>query len=249
VFGAWQAWPQALPDTIWSGLVLGTSGSANGMPAIEVSGLCIGTPADFAPYWAQFLAAAGAIPTAQSSVSKTFRAAMLASCGSRTVSQCHLASETADGSIGRVSFAASSDFFDAALPAEGIQAMLAKMEALQGATRVLVIMDLMGGAIGRVAPDATAFVHRGAVFSAQYYLSSTSAWSAAQAAQAQAVAGGLRATMAPWSNGEAYQNYLDPALANWQLAYHGANYARLRQVKTAYDPGQVFKAAQGVEPL
>ena len=250
VFAAWQAWPQAIPDTIWSSLALGTSGSAGGTPAIEVSGLCIGSPADFAPYWAGFLAAAGATPTSQSSVARTFRAAMLASCGNRSVSQCHLASETADGSVARVSFAAGSDFFDVALPAEGIQAMLDQMQSLQAeGVAVIVILDLMGGAIGRVAPDATAFVHRNAVFSAQYYLSSAASWSAAQASQAQAVVSGLRAGMAPWSSGEAYQNYLDPGLANWQQAYYGANYARLRQVKTAYDPGQVFKAAQGVEPL
>ena len=248
VFAAWQAWPQTLPDTVWAGLVLGTSGSASGTPAIEVSGVCIGSPADFAPHWAQFLAAAGATPTSQSSVAKTFHAAILASCGSRTISQCHLASETPDGSVGRVSFVASSDFFDATLPSDGIQAMLGQMDSLQAATSVLVIMDLMGGAIGRVAPDATAFVHRNAVFSAQYYIASPGSMSAAQVAQAQGVVSGLRATMAPWSSGEAYQNYLDPGLADWQQAYYGANYARLRQVKTAYDPTQVFKPAQGIEP-
>jgi FAD/FMN-containing dehydrogenase len=250
VFAAWQAWPQAIPDTIWAGLVLGTSGSAGGTPAIELSGLCIGSPADFAPYWAGFLAAAGVAPTSQASVSKTFHAAMLASCGSRSVSQCHLAGETADGSIGRVSFAASSDFFNATLPPEGIQAMLDQMQSLQaGGVAVIVILDLMGGAIGRVPPEATAFVHRNAVFSAQYYRSSAANWSADQATQAQDVVSGLRTTMAPWSSGEAYQNYLDPRLADWQSAYYGANYARLRQVKTAYDPMQVFKAMQGVEPL
>ncbi len=247
VFAAWQAWPQTLPDTIWAGLVLGTTGAASGTPVIEVSGVCIGTPADFAPHWAQFLAAAGATPLSQSSVSKTFRAAMLAGCGSRSISQCHLAGETPDGSVGRVSFVASSDFFNATLPSAGIQALLDQVQSLQAGS-VVVIMDLMGGAIGRVAPEATAFVHRDAVFSAQYYISSSSNLSGDQVSQAQGAVSGLRTTMAPWSSGEAYQNYLDPGLANWQQAYYGANYARLRQVKTAYDPMQVFKPAQGVEP-
>ena len=53
--------------------------------------------------------------------------------------------------------------------------------------------------------------------------------------------------MAPWSSGEAYQNYLDPQLADWPLAaYYGANYARLMQVKAAYDPTRVFKPGQGI---
>ena len=249
VFAAWQAWPQTLPDTIWAGLLLGTTGSASATPVIEVSGVCIGTPADFAPHWAQLLAAAGATPTAQGNVSRTFHAAMLASCGSRSISQCHLASETPDGSVNRAAFVASSDFFDTALPSGGIQAMLTQMESLQAGGNVLVIMDLMGGTIARVAPDATAFVHRGAVFSAQYYIASASAVSPAQVSQAQDIVSGLRTTMAPWSSGEAYQNYLDPRLANWQQAYYGGNYARLRQVKTTYDPTQVFRPAQGIEPL
>ena len=127
--------------------------------------------------------------------------------------------------------------------------MLTQMESLQAGGNVLVIMDLMGGTIARVAPDATAFVHRGAVFSAQYYIASASAVSPAQVSQAQDIVSGLRMTMAPWSSGEAYQNYLDPRLANWQQAYYGGNYARLRQVKTTYDPTQVFRPAQGIEPL
>ena len=249
VFAAWQAWPQTLPDTIWSGLVLGTGGVPSDTPGIEVSGVCIGTQADFAPYWAQFLAAAGATPTTQSSQTQAFHTAILASCSGRTISECHLPSETSDGTVDRVAFVASSDFFNATLPSAGIQAMLAKVAALQAAgDGVLVIMDLMGGAIGRVAPAATAFVHRDAVFSAQYYLSSPSAVPASTVAQARDIATSLRTTMAPWSSGEAYQNYLDAELVNWQSAYYGANYARLQQVKTAYDPKQVFKPVQGVEP-
>ena len=246
VFAAWQAWPQTLPDTIWSGLVLGTSPSG---AYIELSGVCIGTQADFAPYWAQFLAAAGATPTSQSNVTQPFHTAILASCGDRTISQCHLASETSDGTVARAAFVASSDFFNAAMPSAGTQAMIAKINGFQVAEDlVAVIMDLMGGAIGRVAPTATAFVHRDAVFSAQYYLSSPVAVPASTVSGARDVATSLRTAMAPWSSGESYQNYLDPELTNWQAAYYGANYARLQQVKTAYDPTQVFKMAQGVEP-
>ena len=106
-------------------------------------------------------------------------------------------------------------------------------------------MDLMGGAIGRVAPDATAFVHRDALFSAQYYLEGVGT-TQAQVASARGVVSGMRGAMASWSSGEAYQNYLDPNLSNWQQAYYGGNYARLVQVKAAYDPHQVFDPAQGI---
>ena len=245
VLAAWQAWPQALPDTAWSALVLGADASSTGTPAIQVSGWAIGSPDDFAPTWSAFLAATGATPLSQHVQAVPFRDAMLASCASRTVSQCHLASETSDGSIARTAFVASSDFFDTALPPAGAQALLDAVAAQQGQRVLIVILDLMGGAIARVAPDATAFVHRNALFSAQYYLPGMAP---DQVAAARAVATGLRTAMSPWSSGEAYQNYLDPDLADWPQAYYGANWARLVQVKAAYDPRRVFRPAQGIPP-
>ena len=248
VLAAWQAWPQTLPDTVWSGLVLATTGSSTSTPVIEVSGMCVGSAADFTPIWTQFLAAAGATPTSQSMQTQSFHDAMLASCNGATVSQCHLASETSDGRVARASFVASSDFFNAPLPSAGIQALLGAVDAQQAASAIIVIMDLMGGAIARVAADATAFVHRNALFSAQYYISGPVGVAPAQVAQAQAIVSGARTAMSAWSSGEAYQNYLDPGLADWQAAYYGSNYARLVQVKAAYDPTQVFKPAQGIPP-
>jgi FAD/FMN-containing dehydrogenase len=248
VFAAWQAWPLTLPDTVWSGLLLVTTAGSTPAPIIEVSGICVGSDTDFAPFWAQFLAAAGATPTSQSIMTQPFRDAMLASCNGMSVSQCHLQSETSDGQVSRASFVASSDFFDTALPDAGIAAMLAQLDALQPQGQCFVIMDLMGGAIAQVAADATAFVHREALFSAQYYISGPISVTPSQVSSARTVVGALRTTMAPWSSGEAYQNYLDPGIANWQAAYYGDNYARLVQVKAAYDPTQVFKAAQGIPP-
>ena len=245
VLAAWQAWPQTLPDTVWSGLVMGTSSPT---PVIQVSGMFIGTDTDFAPIWAQFLAAAGVTPTSYSAQVQSFHDAMLASCSGETVSQCHLASETSDGEVARASFVASSDFFNTALPSAGIQALIAAVNTQETTGEIIVIMDLMGGAINRVAPDATAFVHRNSIFSAQYYISGPVGVTPTQVAEAQSIVSGFRTTMSTWSSGEAYQNYLDPSLVNWQQAYYGANYARLVQVKAAYDPTQVFKPVQGIPP-
>ena len=241
VVAAWQAWPLTLPDTAWSSLLLSAA------PAIGVSGLFLGSPSDFAPVWAQFLAATGATPKTQAVKPESFRAAMLAPCYSRTVSQCHLASETSDGMVARNTFAATSDFFDVALPQAGIQALLAATSA-QPDSGLLVLMDLMGGAIARVAPDATAFVHRDALFSAQYYVQHPVGVPDSVVTQARSVVSGMRAAMSAWSSGEAYQNYLDPNLGDWPSAYYGANYARLVQVKAAYDPTQVFRPVQGIAP-
>jgi FAD/FMN-containing dehydrogenase len=241
VIAAWQAWPQVLPDALWAGLVLAAT------PAVQLSGLFLGSQADFTPIWTQFLAAAGATPILQRVQPESFHDAMLATCYGKTVSQCHLARDSSDGLVARTTFAATSDFFDAALPSAGIQALLDAASS-QPASGLLVIMDLMGGAIARVAPDATAFVHRNALFSAQYYVPAPVGVPDAVVAQARAVVGGMRAAMGAWSSGEAYQNYLDANLAGWQAAYYGANYARLVQVKAIYDPTQVFRPLQGIPP-
>jgi FAD/FMN-containing dehydrogenase len=107
-------------------------------------------------------------------------------------------------------------------------------------------MDAYGGALNQVAADATAFVHRDALFSIQY----TASWNASDPSSVvTANASWLQQTwqaMRPYASGRAYQNYIDPDLANWQQAYYGANLSRLQQIKTAYDPTNLFHFAQSI---
>jgi Berberine and berberine like len=50
----------------------------------------------------------------------------------------------------------------------------------------------------------------------------------------------------PNANGQAYQNYLDPDLVNWQRAYFGANYPMLQKVKATYDPPRRVHVPQAI---
>jgi FAD/FMN-containing dehydrogenase len=134
-------------------------------------------------------------------------------------------------------FAGSSVYMAQRLSASARRDLLAA--AGTGATLVL---DAYGGAIARVEPDATAFVHRDARFSVQILSY------AGDVATARSRVARARALIAPHGNGQAYQNYADPGLPGARRAYYGANYARLQSVKAAVDPDDRFRVAQGIRP-
>ena len=54
------------------------------------------------------------------------------------------------------------------------------------------------------------------------------------------------ATMRPYVSGAAYVNYRDTDLTDWPSAYWGQNLERLQQIKSAFDPNNVFHHAQSI---
>lgn len=144
-----------------------------------------------------------------------------------------------------------SDFVAQVLPAESIAGMLGWIERWPGggpdAHEGGVQIEALGTcAANRVAPDATAFVHRSARFHIEYL----AIWGPSDppevAAANQRWLRDFHGAMRPWMSGEAYQNYIDPTLADWERAYYGANLRRLRAVKRRYDPDGVLDFAQGI---
>ncbi len=130
-----------------------------------------------------------------------------------------------------------ADFSDAAVDAM-VEAFAA---APPGASSC--ILEVLGGAIGRVGPHETAFLHRQSLLS----LTAIGSWNDdAQAGPAAAWARAFKRAMAPHLSGYQYANYPDGDLAEWPRAYYGENYARLAAVKRTYDPDNLFRFEQSV---
>jgi FAD/FMN-containing dehydrogenase len=107
-----------------------------------------------------------------------------------------------------------------------------------------VICDPYGGAIADITPDSTAFAHRRhSLFCLQY----VSEWANSnEAPQRLSEMRDFYDTMRPYVSGAAYVNYCDLDLSNWPTAYWGMNLARLKQIKSVFDPDNVFRHAQSV---
>ena len=145
-----------------------------------------------------------------------------------------------------------SAFFDGLLPAEAIAALVAQIERWPGAGgsghEGGVQLDALGAAVNRPQPRATAFVHR----RQRMHCAFLSFWGRNDpAAMAQACEQWTRdadAALRPYASGFAFQNYIDPELADWEHAYYGANLERLKAVKRRYDPAGRLDFPQGVRP-
>ena len=247
VLSGWQAWSRALPESVWSGLVLRPGPPEGQGPTAWATVVCLDSEAD--RHAAGLAAAVGREPSTRTVQSTGYRELMLtmAGCDERSVSECRLKAHGPEGTLERSAYVAASDFFDHPLPPDGVDAMI--RGARPGGKRIgVVILDAMGGAIGRVPSEATAFVHRSALFSAQYFTSLPRGTPAEALDEASAWQQELRKAMRPWSSGRAYQNYVDPRLGGWERAYYGRNHERLVRVKAAYDPEWVFRFPQGIPP-
>ncbi|MBA2505652.1 MAG: BBE domain-containing protein [Thermoleophilaceae bacterium] len=262
VLAAWQEWMSACPPDSWTVVELETQApGAGALPEAVVEVSYAGTPTELEPIVAGLIDAAGVAPEHRTvecgpflDVEKDFF------CRGLRRKECGLGGKSAAGGVPRPAFYAKTDVAKAPWPAACLDTLVEWMERRQrdrtltperfdlGHTVGKVFLEPAGGAVNATAPDATAFVHRDNLFSAQFQ----SRW---RGGSSQEVVDanlewlrGLYTALAPWRSGSAYQNYIDPDLENWQEAYYGTNLPRLREVKAAYDPGELFKFPQSIPP-
>jgi FAD/FMN-containing dehydrogenase len=103
----------------------------------------------------------------------------------------------------------------------------------------------LGGAVSRVAADATAYTNR----DAQFVLNVHGRWAdPARDAACVAWARDLFAAAAPFATGGAYVNFLTQEEGDRVPAAYGLNYGRLVQLKREYDPDNLFRTNQNIRP-
>jgi FAD/FMN-containing dehydrogenase len=252
VIDAWQRWAPSGSDELTSNLGLSAGDSLDDPPVVQVGGQVLGDRADSERLIGQLEAMVGRQPSdAPDIATMPYHAAVMdgAGCADRTVAACHVPGENPEGTLSRYEYRLTkSQLFNRPLPQAGIDRVIGEVlaERVAGYDRDLEFASL-GGAYNRIAPDATAFVHRDCLFNIKYATNiDMSAAESVKESGARWIER-IAAAMTTWTSGQAYQNYIDPSLANWQEAYYGPNYRRLRQVKHRYDPDRFFTFAQAID--
>lgn len=204
-------------------------------PVLKVAGTWIGS-SGLDEQIDEFIDAAGA-PSSRFTGTHSYLDAMLleAGCSKLGVSECHIGH---GGALERETLSATSHIAGSRLSRTAIGELtdaVQRARAVDGLVEGGVSLDALGGAVEQ--GSGTAFAYRDALASVQY----TATWHSGGGSDGRAYDGyvhDLRSTMVPhWGTG-AYVNYADPTLD--AKDYFGANAARLRSVKRAYDPHGLF---------
>ncbi|KAG9186571.1 hypothetical protein G6011_09679 [Alternaria panax] len=122
-------------------------------------------------------------------------------------------------------------------------------EADKGGALWFIIWDLEGGAINDVAPDATAYGHRNALFYHQSYAVNLLGKVNDKTRKFLTGVNEIIIDALPNHDQGAYAGYVDPLLgANSASLYWGGNVEKLERIKVDIDPLEVFSNPQSVRP-
>ena len=108
-----------------------------------------------------------------------------------------------------------------------------------------IFIGQVGGAINRVAVDATAYPHR----DANFVMNVHTRWrDRADERPSIDWARQLFTETAPHATGGVYVNFMPDDETERVPSAYGANYSRLAALKVKYDPGNLFRVNQNVQP-
>lgn len=248
VLEAWQHWLASAPDELWSNCELLSQGSYGFLA--QVGGVYCGSEVGLNALLARFERSSGASATYRFVGSTDYVNAMKieAGCSGLSIAACHLATQNPAGTLSREAYSAKSSYVNQPMDSAHCASMVSAVEHLASLAPTLgggLAFDSYGGAINRIAPRETAFVHRDKLACIQATCSWSSYTPASVIASGQDWLSWLARHVFDPETG-AYQNYIDPTLADWQRAYYGENLARLVNLKRRYDPEDHFRFAQSI---
>ncbi|KFM99178.1 FAD-binding oxidoreductase [Bacillus clarus] len=141
-------------------------------------------------------------------------------------------------------FKRSGSYIYKPLPLKGIQILRHFLAHAPNPAASIWHQSLVG-AVENIAPSETAYFHRKAIIAQEYITS----WKCDNEEQRNIRwVKDLRESLDPYTLGD-YVNWPDIDIKNWQTSYYGSNFQKLRKVKTAYDPCNVFRFAQSIPPF
>lgn len=117
----------------------------------------------------------------------------------------------------------------------------------KGTLAWFVIFDLEGGATNDVLVNATAYAHRNTLYWMQSYAVSLLGSVSQTTLDFLDGINNLISSAAPGCAFGAYAGYVDPYMDGAESAYWGPNLERLRTIKAAVDPLNVFRNPQSVQ--
>lgn len=136
------------------------------------------------------------------------------------------------------------------IPDDGVDKLFDYIDgADKGNALWFIIWDLEGGAINDVAPNATAYGHRDALFYHQAYAVNLVGKISDETKDFLTGVNNAVIDALPQHDKGAYAGYVDPALGeNSASLYWGGNVERLESIKAQVDPEDVFHNPQSIRP-
>ncbi|WP_304452790.1 FAD-binding oxidoreductase [Nocardiopsis sp. YSL2] len=246
-------WLVEAPDNIGGGAYLNQPDASPGGPvqtSVMVS-MYDGTPEELAGEVDRLLALTGQ-PIHRQDSATTYRDLMMTIYGCAELSQdeCNRNEKHPEGQLTRPAFGLErTRLSNGPLSGGGWADVLSAFDAdrLAGHARYLDL-HMFGGKANDPARTDTAYVHRDSLLSVNYRVlieDPDGVTDEAVDVATRWVDSGF-AVIDPLSNGETYQNWMDPALTDWEVSYYAENYQRLVQIKNEYDPSRFFDSPQSI---
>lgn len=243
VVESWQPWAIGAPWDLGASLAVYTPDAATVPPQVIAYGAWFGSPAALDRMLDALVAQTGVAPTTRVVAEKAPYDAMMDwyGCTQLTTEKCHRVGYSPEAQMPRSNFYQTRNRMFGG-PAPAVDDLLGAFEADARAGQFrMLYFETLGGQAGVPDRRSTAYVHRNTQMLCGYSISLTTPDYTAEdtAACEQWLAGGF-AALDPHSLGESYQNFIDPALPNWQDAYYAENYPKLVAVRYRYDPHRFF---------